>query len=841
MHLRVKNWEPQNVKRNTVIQIVIAALTVLFLCILWTRADLHTHHWVKQQAFQPNKESITGETFAKEDKKLQTVYFTNDHIYQIKVYMDATIYDNKDFVYFRLYDGNFSCIYSEDFGCNLIARDGFVKATPDLDVTPGQAYYYEIIVPEKATFWWMYTVETILPTASTVALGLSENGPLYVDGIYRDDIALVADFDYGKAYSFWQWAGITLLILAFSCLLYFTCLWIAEKMELYQSTIGKYGRLAVSVLTAGVVLVLLYFCLFQNLFGANTADKVVYGIGNLVGLIWILAAIWIPRERKQHTGKNDMSRIWRNAIQIICFGCLFYAMSQYVNADIEYLHTNNTRWILIFMGIALLAGKPEKMLLHKLNGIWLAVASIGGVLYCLQAQDGQPLYLAKLTIAVVMIWGMVVIQLFRGFTKEIWIRLNKPYFFCWVAFILCTYVFRYEKTWVFTASLPFLAILLYNFSAEEKKCLLQNLAQGILFSFWMITFYALCHRPYHYWIYYRYNGIFHTVACTGLYLSVVIGAAIALVLGKWKNRKRITGVALYELFTLVVAVNYVFFTMARTALLAVAVDMVLVMLLSVYGYKKSFLRMCQEGIILVLCMVLSFPFVYTVQRMVPAMVNKPEYHRIEDHDREFAIHEGEAWDSDKYMTIERFFEMFTGRVSVSRESAVVDENMDLLASLVTDHIQVCMQAEETSEGTSEETSDASFEKTDISNGRLDIFKLYLSKVSWKGNEGASLEDEAGELIAHAHNSYIMVAYNFGLVGGILFLLLCGWTFLLSIKFFIQKGKKTGVYLVPFSLIIIFGFTSLTEWCFHPCFPGGYVFLFMIPLLMEKGYAKNRKH
>ncbi len=826
MHLRVKNWEPQNVKRNTVIQIVIAALTVLFLCMLWTRADLHTHHWVKQQAFQPNKESITGETFAKEDKKLQTVYFTNDHIYQIKVYMDATIYDNKDFVYFRLYDGNFSCIYSEDFGCNLIARDGFVKATPDLDVTPGQAYYYEIIVPEKATFWWMYTVETILPTASTVALGLSENGPLYVDGIYRDDIALVADFDYGKAYSWWQWTGITLLILAFSCLLYFTCLWIAEKMEPYQSAIGKYGRLAVSALAAGVVLVLLYFCLFQNLFGANTADKVVYVIGSLVGLIWLLAAIWLPKEKKkQHTEKNDMSRTWRNAIQIICFGCLFYAMSQYVNADIEYLHTNNTRWILIFMGIALLAGKSEKMLLHKLNGIWLAVASIVGVLYCLQAQDGQPLYLAKLTIAVVMIWGMVVIQLFRGFTKEIWTRLNKPYFFCWVAFILCTYVFRYEKTWVFTASLPFLAILLYNFSAEEKKCLLQNLAQGVLLSFWMITFYDLCHRPYHYWIYYRYNGIFHTVACTGLYLSVVTGAAFALLLGKWKNRKKIAGVALYELFTLVVAVNYVFFTMARTALLAVAVDVVLVMLLSVYGYKKSFFRMCQEGIVLISCMVLSFPFVYTVQRMVPAMVNKPEYHRIEDHDREFAIHEGEAWDSDKYMTIERFCAMFTGRISVSEESSAKDENMDLLASLATDHMQVHMQAEE--------TSDASSEKKDISNGRLDIFKLYLSEVSWKGKAGTILTDENGVENAHAHNSYIMVAYNFGAIGGILFLFLCGWTFLRSIRIFIQRGKKAGVYLVPFSLITIFGFTSVTEWCFHPCFPGGYVFLFMIPLLMEK--------
>lgn len=834
MHLRVKDWEPQNVKRNTVIQIVIAALTVFFLCILWTKGNLHTHHWVKQQAFHPGKEAVTGQTFAKDDKKLQTVYFTQDHVYQIKVYMDATIYDNKDFVYFRLYDENFSCIYSEDIGCNLIAREGFAKATPDLDVIPGQTYYYEIIVPLKATFWWMYTVETVLPTADVTALGLTENGPLYIDGVYTDEVALIADFDYGKAFSWWQWTGVSIGVVLVSILLYFGCLLLLETIKPYGTPIEKYGKIAVSVLAVVATGVFLFISVVKGVFGGYAADKAVYAMGAAIGLVWILAALWIPKERRHHQYEADvMSRTWRNAIQIICFACLFYASSQYVNADIEYLHTNNTRWILIFMGIALLMSKSEKTLFHKMNAIWLGISLAGGVIYCLFAEEGQERFVAKLTVAVVIIWGLVGIQICRGFDRELWSRINKPYFFCWIAFILCTYVFRYEKTWVFTASLPFIAVLLYNLHAEEKKYLLQNLAQGILLSFWMITFYNLCHRPYHYWMYYRYSGIFHTVACTGLYLAVVIGAAFALVLGKWKNKKRILGVAFYELFTMVTAVNYVFFSMARTAMLAVAVDMILVMLLSVFVYKKSFARMCQEGILLVVCMLISFPFVYTVQRTVPAVVNRPEYHRIEDQDREFAIHEGEPLDSDKYMTIERFYEMLTGRVSSSgdKESASVKENTDdLLVSLVTDHLQVKSNAED-------ENTDTLVEKTDISNGRFAIFKLYLSRVSWKGNEGAAITDDSGEGIAHAHNSYIMVAYNFGILGGILFLLLCIWTLGLSVKTFVQKGKKAGVYLVPFSLIIIFGFTSLTEWCFHPCFPGGYVFLFMIPLLMEKTHIK----
>lgn len=830
MHLRIKDWETRHVKRNTVLQIVMASVTLLILCILWTKADLHTHDKVRQQAVSIEANIASADIFDKDDKKLQTVYFTKEHIYQIKVYLEAEIYDNKDFVYFRLYDENFSCIYSEDFGCNLVARDGYIEATPDMDVVPGQTYYYEIIVPEKATFWWMYTVEMRLPVASVAELGLAENGPLYVDGIYRDDVALIADFDYGKPYQPWQWIAVSIAVVLCAVLLYVVCLYMFEKWEPYAEKITQYGRRALFVFAAVFAIILNVAVWAKNLFGNLTADKIVYTTGSIVGLLWLSAFLWIPKEKGKRQESQVMSQTWRNAIQILAFGCLFYALSLYVNADVEYLHTNQTRWMLICMGIALLAAKSEKLLYHKWNAIWIGISLIGSVIYCIQAEEGQPLYLAKLTSAVAVIWGLVVIQVWRTVSPQVWKKINKPYFFCWLAFIACTYICRYEKTWVFTASLPFVILLLYNLKAEEKKALLQNMAQGILCSFWMITFYNLCHRPYHYWLYYRYSGIFHTVACTGLYLAVVCGAAFALLLGKWKNKEKIAGVAMYELFTLVTAVNYVIFAMARTAMLAVAVNMFLVMLLSVYGYRKSFSRMCREGVLLVLCILLSFPFIYSVQRMVPAVINRPEYHRIESADREFAIHVGEPWDSDKYMTIERFVEMFTGRVSTSQESAAADtQGQDLLASLVTDHIQVQMQAEQ--------SEDIVSEKADISNGRFDIFRLYLSKISWKGNPGTTLESGNGEIIAHAHNSYIMVAYNFGIAGGILFLLLCGWSLILSIKIFLRKGKKAGVYLVPFSLITIFGFTGITEWCFHPCFTPGYVFLFMIPLLMEKTETK----
>ena len=94
--------------------------------------------------------------------------------------------------------------------------------------------------------------------------------------------------------------------------------------------------------------------------------------------------------------------------------------------------------------------------------------------------------------------------------------------------------------------------------------------------------------------------------------------------------------------------------------------------------------------------------------------------------------------------------------------------------------------------------------------------------------------------AHAHNSYIQVAYDFGLIAGIAFLILCAVTLWKAVMFAVHYGKNYSIYFVPFSLIIVFGFTSLTEWAFHPCIPAGFAFLFVQMLLMQKPWQRKLK-
>ena len=117
--------DKEHVRRNTIIQIVIATLAFILLCRVWPYGLVQRHTESVQQAFSHVNE-IQGESFTNMDKKLQTIRFSEDHIYQMMVYLSCDEgYDtNEDYVLFRLYDDGFSCIYEETQSFGLLEKKG---------------------------------------------------------------------------------------------------------------------------------------------------------------------------------------------------------------------------------------------------------------------------------------------------------------------------------------------------------------------------------------------------------------------------------------------------------------------------------------------------------------------------------------------------------------------------------------------------------------------------------------------------------------------------------------------------------------------------------------------
>lgn len=842
--------DTEHIKRNAAVQIILITIVFILLMRVFPQGAVQSHSNSRQAAFNISARSeLTGDAFTSSDKKLQTVWFSKEHLYSVRLYMVCSVpdkSDRSDFVLFRLYDENFSCIYEEQCACGDIEDEGYLEATPDMDVEPDKAYYYEMIVPEDCGGMFE------LPVADRSLLGQTENSTLYIDGIINDTVSLIADFDYSQKLSVFGVLFCYVLILAAAAVIYtgiavafyyYDTRFLQDRKPLY-----RYARIAASVPVVGFAVFMFLFSVILNRFGGGVADRVFFSIAIAVGLAWLLFAIWLrdrypvtPKKTKLSAGRK-LSLIWRNYIQTVSFGLLFYALCQYVNADREYYHYTNTRWMLIFLAIAFLMVYSEKQFLNIFSAVWLVVSVIGSVVYCLDFETGTNEHeLAVLTCGVVTAWGLllvnILLQLKTIFAEGVkWERFDLKktiYGLFWFAFAALMYYYRFEKTWVFTATLPFATMFLLRLTPTAKSRLLKNLTNGILLSFGLVALFCFVHRPHHYWMLYRYGGIFHTVACTGMYLAVVFGAAVGKLFGRLKSRQNMLLSCPFECFLVSAAAGYIFLTMSRTAYLAAAVTALLVAALAAFVFHKRPANVLRELGVLVALMVLCFPLVFSAVRMVPAVINEPIRYDLEHQDRGFMVYRGDPIDSDKYMTVTRFFSTLFGRfqkeevINEEDEEAlnVPDAEQQYLAYTGADIAGLVLQsAKDDDEAVSEE-------QNDLSNGRFDIFMDYLKALSFSGHENMALVNEEGKERVHAHNSYLQVAYNFGMIAGVVFLIICAISLWRSIRLALTQGEKFGIYMIPFTLIIVFGIVSVTEWAFHPCIPVGFCFLFMQPLLI----------
>lgn len=850
-------------KRNAVIQIIVATAAFILMMRVFPMGLVQNHVLSRQNAYDsPAKALLAGEPFGAADKKLQMVYFTQDHLYQVTLYMGCTLGQKQadyESVRFRLYDDAFSCIYEEEADSRKIAKNGYLAAVPDLDVVKGQAYYYEILIDEESSA--VYT----LPVGNRTALAQAENATLYIDGIINEEVSLVADFDYSRPLTVFEILLYDVLIAAGAAVVYLLLLMLVQQYDERFSqeafrvgSVGRIARISVAVLGVLASAALFVYAVVLNRFGGEVWDRLFFTAGIaaadawLIGFLWRLPRTLRPQKRSKMPAGSIMWLTWRNYIQTVSFGLLFYALCQYVNADRNFYHYTNTRWMLIFLAVALLMNYHEKQFVNKLSLLWLVLGFAGSVYYCSFVQgDKNELLLARLTCGVVVSWGLLVLTILRMTAKTpelasacgqmtgrlVRDRQRLCYSVLWIVFSLFMYAYRYEKVWVFTATLPFAAFLFSPNTLASNCRFLKNFSNGILLSFALVTFFCLAHRPHHYWMLYRYGGIFHTVACTGMYLAVVFGTALAKLYGKLKTRKSMLTFCFPEYFVTACAAGFILLSMSRTAFLTTLVTVAMIVAVTAVAYEKGAVRILSELLMLMVVCLASFPMVFTAVRMVPAVVNDPVRYEIEFQDRSFMIYEGDPVDSDKYMTVRRFFATLFGRFQSAEGGQEADAGRDELTGREAGTLAFAGNA---LAGLEQRSVSQEVEKSpDISNGRFEIFQDYINAIRFRGHPKMGPEDPKGDEYAHAHNSYLQVAYNFGLVAGLLFLVLCALTLWRAVRLFLDYGSRYSIVLIPFSLVVVFGFISLTEWAYHPCIPAGFGFILMQMLLMRdcEGPAK----
>lgn len=828
----------KNVRRNTILQIIIATLAFVLLVGIWPMGLVREHSVSKQQALW-ERQYAENAMFQVPDKKLQGVRFANEHIYQITLYMSCLTYDKDDYVIFRLYDDRFSCIYEENVVCNLIMRENAMVVTPDMEVEPGRDYFYEILIPTETLETRHTEQKLILPVADKVLLEQEENQILYIDGIYNDKEALIADFDYTSALPVWKVVLAGVFVVLFSLATYLGAIFVLERCAGYVISNGKQIRLMAMIFVSVLIGIVFVLVVIKNIFGGFPMDRVIYGIGLVTALAWILCAIrYIGKKRLalELPVAKQVSLMWRNYLQTVFIGFAVHSACLYVNADREYVHVTNTRWLLIFMGLAFLMIYSEKRLCNVFSYVWLGLSGIGALAYyyIFAKGDAEELYVVKLTIAVIIVWGLLLINVFLSLKKTFWKQISKPFFGLWCVFATLMIYWRADKNWIFTATLPFVVILLYNLSAVAKVRLLNSIANGICVSFVLYLLFSMHHRPYNAWLLFRYGGMFHTVACTGMYLALVVAVALGKLFAKWKKPGNLLARGWKELGLLGVSTGCIMLTMSRTAMLTIIVNFIIVFVLAAFIYRKSIKQLIFEVGLVAVTLILCFAMTFSATRMIPALINEPVYYSLEEQYIAYNVQKGDAInDGEKYMSFDRYMAVLLGRFQIASEQTV--EYSEQSANNVVDYTE---NNDSTTTQDKETESYVVETDADVTNGRLDIYLGYLNALEMQGHEKMALPREDGKEYVHAHNSYLQVAYDFGIPAGIVFLLLCAFTLWRSIYFVYKYGQRYSVYMVPVSVIVSFGFISVTEWAFHPCIPIGFVFLLMQMLLMGEPEGKE---
>ena len=109
-------------------------------------------------------------------------------------------------------------------------------------------------------------------------------------------------------------------------------------------------------------------------------------------------------------------------------------------------------------------------------------------------------------------------------------------------------------------------------------------------------------------------------------------------------------------------------------------------------------------------------------------------------------------------------------------------------------------------------------------------------IGRQGHEDMSVEASNGESIVHAHNVYLQVIHDHGLITGIVFTLFGIISFILLLVRFIKAKNDKMIYSL--AIVIAFAVSGVAEWNFHLCNAFGLsVFMALTPLLFQDKEAK----
>ena len=726
---------------------------------------------------------------------------------------------------FRMYNADHEQIFERFVSVDdTFIAPGFINIPVRFDMEQGKEYSFII---EGLTTDLYAAYEDRNTTTSPV------NYFMAYGGAEVPEYDLIVRYNYSKPFSALQML-VTAVILDILCSGIMLFLKKREDKQIVLRRVFQWTLNPVFVLSA---ILAFYVIMIRRLFGFDTKNNAFLTIG-----IWMLLCLgiyivnWGRIKFPDSIGKIiEFTHIF-HILRIISIATLLWYCYEYMNGLYNIDHYYSISKLVIVFAFLLIFTFSKKEIFIIPNAIWLIVGPILGYLhYKPQIGAGEMQELYRLNGWVIAVGGFIVINLIYSVIRIIKkdVKLPKPNLFFVIPFVVFAIgicVLANGRNW------PYLLVgicLLLAFRLafmEDRKRFSEELCAGIVLNFYMMVYFSLRHRPYYFYQYYRYNMGYHTVTETAYYLALIVCAAWMRLYASLKETVDIKHIYA-KMFTFGMTVSYLIFTMSRTGFLSVGVSIVFALILATVIYEKEE-RIKKAGkyiAVMAIAVIYMFPVTFFLTDIMPRISNDPIVFEYEV--RDFTFHEGMPYSDANYMTIEQFISEF------GRKVFNIDPDRKAMITIPNPFV-IKAYASETQEGTDEDTSNDE-DVTDMSNGRFEIFKSYIAVWNLWGHEDMEALLPNGAMAVHAHNSFLQVAHDHGIIFGIYFVLFIGYVVILSMIRAVKEKSDPYAMFCPI-IIVCFSMASLVEWIMHPCNPFGLaIFLAMMPLIY-KDSVKDEK-
>ncbi len=513
----------------------------------------------------------------------------------------------------------------------------------------------------------------------------------------------------------------------------------------------------------------------------------------------------------------------------------------------ELYKTNGTfeeaAFFVNFIGVSVFAFTVFRLKLRdflKIPYYVYAVLGLVGVVLVYKFFAERDVFTSRFLIAEfnVYLYGFLLIRLIYYIVELIKDKKKpgfRPTFLFWgwiVMMLLCVFSVN-NSIWPLWFLMIFGAYYITPATEEETKDIFESLVNGLIIAFFIIQCLAFLYRPFGY---VRYKGFFYNSNMNSLFYLVSYAAfLIKLHVLRENEASKVVRVIAYAITCSLW--SFMWLTAGRGAFLGFVVITFVYLIIEEFIFKKrGFKGFLLSGILMFAVFALSTFPVYACIRYIPELRHHPVFFQDEYNDLSM-IKSDNIHDKDAYPTFAESYLAMIGRLNYEKQSDYARTNDKAGEETVISGVGDLND-------TGVEKAHAESYYQEVSYGKLDVI-LGVRKFAWMyfgshlnlfGHEESFKQVQVTPTFAcnHPHNSFLFMAYGYGMIAGALFLVwVFGMPVYILVRYFKEK-EHTPIYFMftmfSYLAFICYGFFETSSYPGRVVF--GLLFLTALPFMRK---------